>query len=162
MKELLDKISSYNIFNYLLPGVLFAYIASILPDINLIQDDLIAGAFLYYLVGLIISRIGSLIIAPLLRYIGFIKVEKYSDFIDASAKDNKIELFSEVNNMYRTLLSMSLMLLIAIGYSKIVEKVHEVKEWSFILIVILFITLFLFAYRKQTNFITNRIKHHKK
>ena len=36
MDGLLDKISSYNIFNYLLPGSLFAVVADAVTDYRLI------------------------------------------------------------------------------------------------------------------------------
>lgn len=39
MKDLLDKISSYNIFNYLLPGVLFAAFVDALTSFQVLQRD---------------------------------------------------------------------------------------------------------------------------
>ena len=63
MDGLLDKISSYNIFNYLLPGSLFAVIADAVTDYRLIQEDIVVGLFLYYFIGLVVSRIGSLVVA---------------------------------------------------------------------------------------------------
>ena len=48
MKELLDRLGSYNIFNYLLPGAVFAAIASSLTDYSFIQNDVLVGAFVYF------------------------------------------------------------------------------------------------------------------
>ena len=45
MKELLDKISSYNIFNYLLPGVLFAVIANKFTYYTIPLDNVIVATF---------------------------------------------------------------------------------------------------------------------
>ena len=67
MKEILDKLSSYNLFNYLLPGVLFVVIASKVTRYGFIQDDIVIGVFLYYFIGMVISRFGSLVIEPLLN-----------------------------------------------------------------------------------------------
>ena len=67
MKDLLDKISSYNLFNYLLPGVLFALLADGLTSYTFIQSDIVVGIFLYYFMGLVISRVGSLAIEPILK-----------------------------------------------------------------------------------------------
>jgi len=67
MKELIDKISTYNLFNYLLPGILFALFAKHFIGLDLIQSDIGIGIFLYYFLGMCISRIGSLIIEPILR-----------------------------------------------------------------------------------------------
>jgi hypothetical protein len=65
MKEILDKLSSYNLFNYLLPGIIFVVLASEITRYSFIHDDIVIGAFLYYFIGLVISRFGSLAIEPL-------------------------------------------------------------------------------------------------
>ena len=67
MKELLDKLSSYNLFNYLFPGILFVTIAKETTSLDLLQENIITGVFLYYFIGLVISRVGSLLIEPLLK-----------------------------------------------------------------------------------------------
>jgi len=67
MKDLLDKLSSYDIFNYLLPGVIFAVLAEKLTSFSFIKKDIILGVFLYYFIGLVISRIGSLFIEQFLK-----------------------------------------------------------------------------------------------
>lgn len=158
MKDLLDKLSSYNIFNYLFPGILFSIILSKSTTINLIQEDIIVGAFFYYFIGLIISRFGSLIIEPFLKWIKFVKFADYPDFVKTSKDDDTIVILSEVNNMYRTLLSLILIVLI----SKFYLYISSIYNWSnnihFILIISMLLLMFLFAYRKQTMYIYNRIK----
>lgn len=162
MKELLDKISSYNIFNYLLPGILYVVLLSEFSEASLIQEEIIVGAFLYYFIGLVISRIGSLIVEPLFKKLKFLKFEEYSEFIIACEKDPKIETLSESNNMYRTLVALFISLL----FSKLYVFLSIKYQWSintaFYVLAILLLTMFIFAYRKQTNYITKRIKHHKK
>jgi hypothetical protein len=67
MKDLLDKLSSYNLFNYLLPGVLFACLSEPIVGYNLIQTDIVVGVFFYYFLGMTISRIGSLAVEPIAK-----------------------------------------------------------------------------------------------
>jgi hypothetical protein len=62
MSEILDKPSSYNIFNYLLPGALFAAAGDAFISYSFAQKDVLLAVFTYYLMGSLISRIGSLII----------------------------------------------------------------------------------------------------
>jgi len=64
MKEIIEKLSSYNIFNYLFPGVVFAILATKFTNLNLTFDNLFLGAFAYYFIGLVISRFGSVFIEP--------------------------------------------------------------------------------------------------
>jgi len=158
----MDKISSYNIFNYLLPGILYVVLISEFSAVNLIQDDIVVGAFLYYFIGLVISRIGSLIVEPIFKKVKILKHAEYSDFIAASEKDTKIETFSESNNMYRTLVALFLILLFSKLYILLSMKYEWSRSTDFYIIATVLLIMFILAYRKQTNYITKRIEHHLK
>lgn len=157
MKDLLDKLSSYNIFNYLLPGILFVVLAKAFTSFSFVQQDLILGVFLYYFIGLVISRIGSLVIEPLLKLCSFIQFREYRDFVTASSADPKIELLSEVNNTYRTMSSLFLLLLLIMGYDRLSAVLPVADEWRDVILLVALLALFLFSYRKQTSYITKRI-----
>ena len=161
MKDILDKLSSYNIFNYLFPGVLFIVIAKATTDYNFIQENNLLGAFLYYFIGMTISRFGSVIIEPLFKKIRFLKFKEYKDYVHASKKDSKIELLSEVNNTYRTLNSMMLLLLVLKLCNYCANRYQWGDTFSLISLTVLVTLLYLFSYRKQTNYITKRIDANK-
>ena len=85
------------------------------------------------------------------------KFKDYKLFVAASKKDSKLEILSEQNNTYRSLIAM----LISVGITKIYELLT--KEFSisndfttWILLLSLLI-LFIAAYKKQSNYITSRI-----
>ena len=150
MSELLQKLSTYNIFNYLFPGVVFVILLNQYTEINLVVDDVILGMFLYYFFGLVLSRIGSILIDPALRCTKIVEFSDYARFIRASKLDDKIELLSEVNNMHRTIIAM-LVVLLAISICN--GSVTCLLTTGLLGIV----TLFVLSYRKQTSFITKRI-----
>jgi hypothetical protein len=158
MKDLLDKISSYNLFNYLLPGIIFVCVAKYFTDYNFIQENDFLGAFLYYFIGMVISRFGSLFIEPFFKWISFLKFASYKSFVAASKKDEKIELFSEVNNTYRTISAMFTLLLLLKAYNYFQVTWAIPGKYSQLGLVIIILFLFLFSYRKQTNYITKRIE----
>ncbi len=157
MKDILDKLTSYNIFNYLFPGVLFVIIAKSTTDYNFVQEDTLLGAFLYYFIGMTISRFGSVFIEPLFKKIKFLKFRDYKDFVKASKKDSKIDLLSEVNNTYRTLNAMTLSLLLLKLYNFMDTKFQFGNSISLIILTIIITILYVFSYRKQTNYISKRI-----
>lgn len=161
MKDILDKLTSYNIFNYLFPGVLFVVIAKATTNYNFVQEDTLLGAFLYYFIGMTISRFGSVIIEPLFKKIKFLKFRDYKDFVTASKKDSKIELLSEVNNTYRTLNAMTFSLLLLKFYNFLAIKFQFGNSISLIILTLIITVLYVFAYRKQTNYITKRIDANK-
>lgn len=161
MKDLLDKISSYNLFNYLLPGILFVCIAKEFTDYNLIQDNNFIGAFLYYFIGMVISRFGSLFIEPFLKWTTFLKFADYKRFVVASKQDEKIELFSEVNNTYRTISAMLVVLILTKVYNHFQIAWSISDSFTSIILITSVFLMFLFSYRKQTNYITKRIEANK-
>jgi len=159
MKEIIEKISSYNIFNYLFPGIIFTL--NTLTPYNLIGDDIVTELFKYYFIGLVISRFGSIVIEPFLRKTKLLKFADYSDFISSSKKDPKIDLLSEVNNMYRTILSAIVLLFLSKLWN-IIEIYYLIDtKISLLLVVAMVGFLFLFSYVKQTNYIKKRIDNAK-
>lgn len=158
MKDLIERISSYNLFNYLFPGVVFVVFLKEITKYNFYQTDILIGVVVYYIIGLIISRVGSLIIEPTLKRISFLKFADYNDFIKASETDPKIETLSEANNMYRTFCSMLLLLLLFKVYETITTILKLSTEWDTYILIVLLLLTFLFSYKKQTNYITRRVE----
>jgi len=157
MKDLLEKLSSYNIFNYLLPGVVFVAISKSLTKYNFVQEDIVVGVFLYYFIGLVISRIGSILIEPILKWIKFLRFSEYSDYVEASSKDKLIEVLSEANNMYRTFLSLFLSLSFLKVFEILSERYKCLNLISSEIAILGLLVLFAFSYRKQTAYISKRV-----
>ena len=158
MNEFLSKLSSYNLFNYLFPGVIFAFLADEVTKYSFIQSNIVIGLFLYYFIGLVISRFGSLILEPFLRWSKFIHFQDYGKFVEAEKKDAKLEILCEASNMYRTLCSLFFLLLALKLYELIERALPFLKGWAVIILVILLFVAFLFSFKKQTGYITKRIK----
>jgi hypothetical protein len=158
MKDLLDKLSSYNIFNYLFPGVLFVIFVDLMTSYHLVQKNIVIGVFLYYFLGSVVSRVGSLVVEPLFRKSNLLDFAPYDDFVAASKLDDKIELLSEVNNMYRTLCALMLSVAVVVLYAHAANYYDQLKTaLPWVLIVSLF-ALYLLSYRKQTAYIVKRVK----
>lgn len=162
MKEFLEKISSYNIFNNLLPGILFVVIAKEVTSFSFLRDNILEGAFVYYFVGLLISRLGSLIIEPLMKELKIVEFAEYKDYIAACKEDDKLDTLSEVNNTFRTLSAVFLFLIIlkAYDYFRIEWQIsYQLQTYGFLILVLL---VFISAYKKQTNYVVKRINSYKK
>jgi len=162
MKELLKKISSYNLFNYLFPGIIYVLVTREITAYDFAQKNIIIGIFMYYFIGLTISRVGSLIIEPFMKKIKFIKNVEYKYYISASSKDSKIDLLLEINNMYRTLVSLCVLVVLTKA-CEVLSVRWKISQDSLLLLAIVFLLfLFCFSYRKQTDYIVKRISCHKK
>jgi len=155
MKELLDKLSSYNLFNYLLPGAIFVAAAQRISSHTFKDENIIIELFLVYFIGLVISRVGSLTIEPALKKLQFVKFAPYKEFVRASLKDPKVDLLSEQNNTYRTLCAVFLSLAILKLYDIAVAWRPQTAR-AFVIVGLF--GLFAFAYRKQTEYVRKRIE----
>ena len=160
MKAILEKLSAYTVLGYLLPGVLFVILGERLTSFSLIQRSWVAGIVLYYFIGLVISRVGVLIVQPVLERIGFVEEAPYEDYVEASA--NRIQ--GLMSYRYGTACFgrcvRCVMMLIGL---KIGEKVIGVLPWGadvydFVMLAGL-VLLLLFSYRKQAQAVVRRVRY---
>ena len=158
MSELLTKLSTYNIFNYLLPGVLFAAFGTYITGYNLLLEDLLTGVFVYYFYGLVISRVGSLFLERLLLASGVIAHAPYPNYLDALSSDEKLATLNEQNNTYRTLASLFIVLLGLKALELLQLRFNiDFPEWLIISLVSLSAFLFTISYIKQSEYVKKRI-----
>jgi hypothetical protein len=160
MDYLFEKISSYNIINYMLPGVVFSILSKNWLGYDFNSENILLELFIVYFIGIIISRIGSIIVEPLLKMIKFIRFAPYEDYVKQERKNNKIKILNEQNNMFRTLLTTMILLAFLKLYQFLSVKFCFLQFNNIILIISLLI-LFLFSYRKQTYFIKKRVENSK-
>ena len=157
MSELLNKLSSYNIFNYLLPGVIFAALSDRFTHTSFLQSDIIVGVFVYYFVGMIISRVGSLVIEPIAKWTRFVKYADYRAYVASSAKDTLLPVLSEANNTYRTFCALFLCFGILKLYEYFETVYPSIIGYGAVALISGLALLFVFSYQKQSAYITKRI-----
>lgn len=158
VNELLSKISSYNIFNYLVPGALFVIAAKRLNIINLDDPDLATKLLIFYIVGMIISRFGSLLIEPGMRWAKLVRYSNYKEYVLACTKDEKIEVLVEVNNTYRTFAAAFMALSVGIITTAGQRDWSACEPWIALGTLSALIVLFLMSFIKQANYVRNRVE----
>lgn len=174
IKSTVEKISSYDIFNNFFPGLIFCYIVEKFTRFSFNDGEIWERLFIYYFVGMIISRIGSIFVEKFLKSIKiknkksktkepFLMFAPYDDYIEASEKCSFINILNETNNIYRTVIAVFIS---AIGvklydwliYDIIVHYGTYGNNLAFIFICLLLIILFVYSYKKQTDYIKRRVE----
>lgn len=162
LAALLGRISNYNILNNLIPGAMLCVVFKYLVGYDFMNVGTIELIVIFYFAGMVNSRIGSLILEPFLKTIKWVTFRDHHSFVEAEQKDKKINSLVEVNNMYRSMIS--------IAFTSLIVKLYYVgfeQQWNFgnvsewILLVALLL-LFAVAYKKQTKYIVSRIDYHTK
>lgn len=158
VSQILEKFSNYQFMNNLIPGALFCVILPLLTRYDLMGDNMWFNLAIVYFSGIVMSRFGSIVIEELFKKWHIVTFESYPRYIDASAKDEFIKTLSMENNMYRTFISLFVLLLL----SKLSDWLASVwvfgdKNIAWILCIIM-LSIFIGAYIKQTRTIVKRIK----
>ncbi|MER8743122.1 hypothetical protein NKH54_08550 [Mesorhizobium sp. M1004] len=160
MGDVISKISSYNIFTNLIPGAVLAFIMHRLEIYDFQSPSTVIDIIMYYFLGVVVSRVGSVILQPVLRRTHFIKHGDYSSFIVAEAKDPKIAVLLESSNLYRSICSVLLLSLLAYWVKLLAARYGWSLRSVEVGTVIFLAALFLLSYRKQAAFIEKRVQHH--
>lgn len=158
MSSIIEKLDSYQILTNLLPGVFFGLTLKFFLGLSFPTQNIGEDIVVYYFMGLIINRIGSLLVEPILKKVRFIKYVPYPDFVKAAKVDSKIDTLSEMNNYTRSLLTCVLLLPVIQILQVLSSKwtwFYSNWKWSVIAFLVI---LMLFAYRKQTDYVRKRVE----
>lgn len=157
MESLLERLSSYNILNNLIPGAVFVFLIHLLDVVSLPLEGIVESIFVYYFCGMIVSRIGSLVIEGFFKKLKWIKYAPKTEYVAATKKDKRIESLLETSNMYRTFAGLFLTLGIMKGYSALVRLLTIPKYVTMIAFGVVLFALFSVSFIKQTKHIVSRI-----
>ena len=158
MNSILEKLDPYQILTNLLPGAFFGFGIRFFLNLELPTKHISEDVIIYYFMGFIISRIGSLVIEPILKKFGFLKFAPYQDFVNASKANSKIDTLSTANNYVRSLLTSALLFPVIGGLRVLALNCSWFScNWRWVLLLFIII-IFLFSYKKQTEYIYKRVK----
>lgn len=157
MNGVIEKLGSYQLLTNLLPGAFFTIAMNYFWGVRIPADNLAEEFLVYYFIGLIVGRIGSLVIEPLLKKLKVLQFTAYPSFVKAVKADPKIDTLSEMNNYLRSLVTC----LILLPLMKVLQVManHWIwfsLSWKWILLATL-ILIFILSYRKHCKFIRNRV-----
>lgn len=158
MNGLVEKLDSFQILTNLLPGLFFRYALRLILGIDIPMDGIVEEMVLCYFIGLMIGRIGSVIIEPIVRKFKLVKYAPYGDFVAIEKEDHKLSVLSTMNIFYRSLLAATLLLLVMYGFIHL-ERIRRIVIliWQ-PFVIILLCMIFFGSYKKQTNTIRKRIE----
>lgn len=125
---------------------------------------------------MIISRIGSIFIEKWLRTIKvknrktnnkepFLKFAPYDRYVDASENDSFIKTLNETNNIYRTIIAMVISIMAVKLYDWLIYDLVQClgkvgNNLVFVIFCLIVIILFIYSYKKQTDYIRSRVEKH--
>ncbi len=153
MNELIQKLSSYDLVNTFVPGIALAYAMRLLGYLDLGSIDVFTEAVLAYLLGLVGSRVGSLVLEPLAIKFGLIW-RNYPAYVAAQKSDKRLTELTTIANMYRALAG-SMLVLAVLALGTLVPVGYRV--WLLVGYGAACFVLLLLAWLKQDGYVKKRI-----
>lgn len=159
---MLSAIPVYNLLTNLIPGTMLAILLKFFVEgcnVFSITDNTWMLAVILYFMGVINSRISSLIFEPMIKQIKFVKYASHEDYTKAELKDEsgKLTLLNQANNEYRSYLSVfAIVIVLKLLFlsTTVKEFVTNYNSW---IVLGCGLLLFLCSHRKQVSYITSRI-----
>ncbi len=158
MNDLLDKLSNYDILNHVIPGSIYLIGLDYLNGTDFMGMDIAYFILLSFAFGIIIGRIGSLVLQKLLYKFTKEAGEPYEEYIKASRKDKKIVLLESTKKEYRNIMSMFITLLLSSLLLKLIKIINIRINLAIYIFIILLVILFGASTLKTNSFIIKRIK----
>lgn len=152
-----EKLSSYNLVTNLVPGAVLA-VALRYSGVPIVGPENV-GTFivLAYALGALSSRVGSLVIDPVLHKTGWLPHRDYRAFVEASAIDPKMDVLIETANGYRTFTSAGVLYFVLILAGKAATAAHLNQPQIFIAAGLVLTAVFALSYKKQDTYVSARV-----
>ena len=159
-----EKITSYNLFNNLLPGAIFCVLADKCTRLSFATSNILEQLFLWYFVGMIISRIGSIFVEKVLKEIKVIEFADYNKYTLAAEKNPYLKTMSEINNTYRTMIALLCCFGVVYAFDVLLwdwikQKFANADRWVITIALLFLIIVFICSYRKQTEYIKKQVEN---
>lgn len=111
-----------------------------------------------YVAGVILSRLGSIVVEPVAKKAFKLEFAPYADYCQAEKRYPKLATMNTENNIYRTFVATGACLLLGAPLIGLLGMGNGNALCALVLLATFFIVVFMIAYIKQTNYIVNRVK----
>ncbi len=158
MSDFVFLLSNFRVVSSLVPGAALCIFINDFLKVNILKDEVILNLFIFYTVGVVVGRVGSIIIEPLFESFGIIDKENYPDYIDAEIKNPKVSTIDEISRFYRSLTTLMMFIIVGI----VIEYPMKMYPMTNVLVMhivsVLMLILMIKSYSKQSKYTAKRIK----
>lgn len=160
-EKLIEQVSDYELLNNIVPGALYVVMTERLTSFRPTSGNVWPDIVIYYFAGMVIGRLGSLCLEPIIKRITKTTGEPHADYVMAEQYDSQVRKLSAINNMYRTYASASLCLALTVGFDQVSKLIPSIGLSSHVVAIaacILLMILFACSYKKQTELVASRVR----
>lgn len=158
MDEVINKISAYDLLNALIPGGALTLSLKFFGYLDIDATNALYLLVLAYILGLVGSRVGSLVLEPIAKNQNWVKRD-YENYTKAQKDDDRLLNLTTIANMYRTLAG-SIVVLAVLALGSLVPI--DYRHWLYIGYGIACFLLFFCGWVKQERYVARRVDINRK
>jgi hypothetical protein len=158
------SISSFNLINFFVPGVLFIFILNKTTNLLNLPQDTTTLIILYYIAGIAVNRFGSLYIRKMLKFFSLIKEtedahrgQRYENYIDAKRYDHELKEITQMSDLYKTFIAVIFLSVAFNIYEEIRSCCAILVQYEYLIFTLLILLLALKSYIVQDDYIQKRV-----
>lgn len=145
LKMIAEKLSTYRFFNFIIPGAVLIGFVKFHHIMEIPSVSIWWFLLLCYFCGIVLSRIGSVVIEEPMKCMGLISSYSVNTYITKQKDNALICTMLELANSYRTISAMVLVILCM----TIIAFPCEGRTIWYVVVEILLLVLFIISFYKQ-------------
>lgn len=155
---MLEKLDAYDLIANLVPGAALTYALHFSRFPTPAPEEWAAFLLVAFVAGVTTNRLGSLVLDPVLRRLRFLNRKNYPLFVASEKVDQKLETLVANHGLYRTFFMAGLIYLSLLAVSSMFPAIATADQAVFVAFVLVGMAIFLFAFRKEDQYIHDRIQ----
>ena len=148
LRMIAEKLSTYRFFNFIIPGAVLIGFIKYFHLINIPKTNIWWFLLLSYFCGIVLSRIGSVVVEEPMKSLKIIKKYDVNNYIMKQKENTLVGTMLELANTYRTISALMLIILIL----TIISFPFECKTFKYLFVEFLLLILFIYSFYKQYNY----------
>lgn len=155
VNSLVNRLSSYQLLAILLPGAsLLGYMKFFLCIEIMVDENVWWFLLSSYVTGIILSRIGSVVIEGIMKKFCWLKKYDVNKYINKRKDNDLVETILSFANLYRTLSAAFL----ALPIISLIHGYNPCEYCAMYLMYVLLLILFISSFYKQYNYFCNAVE----
>ena len=154
MDEMIKKLSAYDLINILIPGWALAFTLKPCGYADITDDNLVSMIVISFILGVIASRVGSLVIEPIAIKFKLVRHD-YEHYARAQAADDKLGTLTSVSNMYRMLAGAVVVLAVLALCASVLD---EHRNCIYVCLGMASFLLFSAGWVKRERYVAHRVQ----
>ena len=157
MDKIFESLNHYDIVTCLIPGIVFCQLIDWLYGTKFIEENTITLMIISYVFGIIVSRIGSIIIEPLCKVSKIIVMADYEQWRKAASQCEEVKTLTTKSTVYRSWVALMLIQIILLLIFPLSDFASNIGKCYLFFGQFIVLILLILSYRKQIDYVCKRV-----